>query len=142
VHVGTCGYVLSCLALNGNASRGLGSRGTYPELENTPMHGYRRPGYVSSRGVRIRQTRLIGSEILPTRGYPDGREYWCGLVLGLVLFRLVVPPLQHGVAGPYLVWGTWFPTYLPLEGTGVHPYFLGHNQRPVVPGVQDLDSSP
>jgi hypothetical protein len=34
VHVGDCGYVLSCLALNGVASRGPGSRGAYPVLEN------------------------------------------------------------------------------------------------------------
>jgi hypothetical protein len=34
VHVSACGYVLSCLALNGAASRGHGSSGTYPILEN------------------------------------------------------------------------------------------------------------
>jgi hypothetical protein len=32
--MGTCGYVLSCLALNGAASQGPGSRGTYLLLEN------------------------------------------------------------------------------------------------------------
>jgi hypothetical protein len=37
--------------------------------------------------------------------------------MGLVLLRLVVSPLQPGVVGPYLVWGTWFPSRLTLEGT-------------------------
>jgi hypothetical protein len=32
--VGTCGYVLSCLALNDTTSRGPGSSGAYPVLEN------------------------------------------------------------------------------------------------------------
>jgi hypothetical protein len=41
----------------------------------------------------------------------------CGLLLGLVLFRLVVPPLQPRVVGPYPVRGVWFPNRLPLEGT-------------------------
>jgi hypothetical protein len=41
-----------------------------------------------------------------------------GLLLGLVLFSLVVPPLQPRVVGLYLVWGVWFPSRLPLEGTG------------------------
>jgi hypothetical protein len=43
----------------------------------------------------------------------DGR----GLFLGSVLFRLVAPPLQPGVVGHFLVWGVWFPSHLPLEGT-------------------------
>jgi hypothetical protein len=33
--VGSCGYVLSCQALNIAASQGHGSSGTYPVLENT-----------------------------------------------------------------------------------------------------------
>jgi hypothetical protein len=57
-----------------------------------------------------------GGEILPTQGYHDGREDWYGLFLGLVLFRLVVPPLQQGVVRPYQVQGAWFPSRLPLEG--------------------------
>jgi hypothetical protein len=39
------------------------------------------------------------------------------LFLGLVLFRLVAPPLQPGVVGSYLVWGIWFSNRLPLDGT-------------------------
>jgi hypothetical protein len=39
------------------------------------------------------------------------------LLLGLDLLRLVAPPLQPGVVGPYPVWGVWFPSRLTLEGT-------------------------
>jgi hypothetical protein len=39
-----------------------------------------------------------------------------GLLSGLVIFRLVTPPLQAGVVGFYLVWCVWFPSHLPLEG--------------------------
>jgi hypothetical protein len=44
---------------------------------------------------------LIGGEILLTHDYRDAG----GLLLDLALFRLVVPPLQSGVVGPYLVRG-------------------------------------
>jgi hypothetical protein len=36
------------------------------------------------------------------QGYRDGTKDQYGSGLGLVLFRLVVPPLQSGVVGPYL----------------------------------------
>jgi hypothetical protein len=36
---------------------------------------------------------LTSGEILPARGYQDGGKDWCGLLPGLVLFKLVVPPL-------------------------------------------------
>jgi hypothetical protein len=42
----------------------------------------------------------------------------CGLLPGLVIFKLVVSPLQLGVVGPYLVWGVWFHSHLLLEETG------------------------
>jgi hypothetical protein len=32
-------------------------------------------------------------------------------------FRLVAPPLQPEVVGPYLVWGVSFSSHLLLEGT-------------------------
>jgi hypothetical protein len=64
------------------------------------------------------------------------------VLLGLVLFRLVAPPLQLGVVGPYLVWSIWFPSRLLLEGTRSYPDSLGHNRWHVVHGVEDLDSSP
>jgi hypothetical protein len=44
---------------------------------------------------------LIGGEILLTHDYRDAG----GLLLDLALFRLVVPPLQSEVVGPYLVRG-------------------------------------
>jgi hypothetical protein len=42
----------------------------------------------------------------------------CGLLPGLVLFRLVVPSLQSGVVEPYPVCDVWFSSRLPLEGIG------------------------
>jgi hypothetical protein len=72
----------------------------------------------------IRQTWLIGGEILPTHGYRDGRKDWCGLLQGLALFRLVVPPLQPGVVGPYPIQDTWFPSHLLLEKTGSYLDFF------------------
>jgi hypothetical protein len=42
---------------------------------------------------------------------------WYNLFSSLVLFRLVAPPLQLGVVGSYPVWGVWFPSHLPLDGT-------------------------
>jgi hypothetical protein len=65
----------------------------------------------------IRQTGLIGGDILLTLGYQNGGKNQFGLLSGLVLLRLVVPPLQPGLAGPYPVWGSWFPRRLQLEGT-------------------------
>jgi hypothetical protein len=46
------------------------------------------------------------------------------------------------VVGPYPVQGTWLPSRLPLEGTEPYPDFLGSNQWPAVPGIQDSNSSP
>jgi hypothetical protein len=36
----------------------------------------------------------------------------------------VVPPLQSGMVGSYLVRGAWFPSHLPLDGTGRIHIFL------------------
>jgi hypothetical protein len=65
----------------------------------------------------MRRTELTGGEILPTHSYRDKGWYWCRLLPGLVLFRLVVHPLQPGVVGPYLIQSIWFPSHLPPEGT-------------------------
>jgi hypothetical protein len=46
---------------------------------------------------------VIGGEILLAHGYRVGGSDWSGLCPGRVLFRLVVPPLQPGVVGPYPV---------------------------------------
>jgi hypothetical protein len=64
-------------------------------------------------GRRVRQT---DDEILPVHVYHNEEERWCGLLLGLVLFRLVAPPLPPGVVEPYLVRGVWFPSHLLMEG--------------------------
>jgi hypothetical protein len=66
-------------------------------------------------GRRVGQT---GGEILPTHVYRNEEQRWCKLLLCSVLFRLVAPPLQPGVVGPYLVQGVSFPSHLLLEGTG------------------------
>jgi hypothetical protein len=42
----------------------------------------------------------------------------CGLLLRIVLFRLVAPPLQSGVVGLYPIRGVRFPSRLTLVGTG------------------------
>jgi hypothetical protein len=59
-----------------------------------------------------------GGKILPGHDYRNEGKRWCGLLLALVLFRLVAPPLQSGVVGPYLILGVWIPSCLPLEQTG------------------------
>jgi hypothetical protein len=68
-----------------------------------------------SRGKR--RSGLTSGEILPARDYRDGGAYWHRLLLGLILFRLVVPHLLSGVVVPYLVCGVWFLSHFPLEGT-------------------------
>jgi hypothetical protein len=65
-----------------------------------------------------RCVRKIGGKILPAHIYHNEEERWRGLLSGLVLLRLVTPPLQAGVVGPYLVQGVWFLSHLLLEGTG------------------------
>jgi hypothetical protein len=74
----------------------------------------RGPGQVTRRIYN----GLVGGEIVTVHRYYDGREDWYRLFLGLIPFcRLVAPPLQLGVVGPYLVWRAWFPNHLPLVGT-------------------------
>jgi hypothetical protein len=58
-----------------------------------------------------------GGKILPARGCHDGKVDQYRSFLSLVLFKLEVPPPQLEVVGPYLVWGTWFHSRLPLEET-------------------------
>jgi hypothetical protein len=79
---------------------------------NTATEG---PGVSWARGMG--QTGLTGGKFFPTHGFQGGGKCCCGSLLGLVIFRFVVPPLQLGVIGPYLIWGTWFSNRLPLEGT-------------------------
>jgi hypothetical protein len=65
-----------------------------------------------------RRNGLTGGEIVPTHDYRNEGKRLCGLLLGLVLFRLGAPPLLPGVVGPYSVQGVLFPDHLLLEGTG------------------------
>jgi hypothetical protein len=55
---------------------------------------------------------------LPVHVYHNDGKRMCGLLPGLVIFKLVVSPLQLGVVGPYLVWGVWFHSHLLFEETG------------------------
>jgi hypothetical protein len=64
-----------------------------------------------------RRNGKTGGEILPAHVYCNEEKRRFGLLSGLVLFRLVAPPLQIGVVGPYPVWGMWFLNRLLLEGT-------------------------
>jgi hypothetical protein len=65
-----------------------------------------------------RQNGLTGGEILPGHDYRNEGKCWCGLLPGLIHFKLVTPPLQPGMVGSYHVWGVWFPSHLLLEGAG------------------------
>jgi hypothetical protein len=47
VHVGACGYVLSCQTFNYVVPRGPGS-GAICLVLATPEHGFRKPGHVPS----------------------------------------------------------------------------------------------
>jgi hypothetical protein len=104
-HVGSCGHVLSWQALNATTSWDPDASSNYLLLR-VP-----RAGWLDARD-RLRQTC---GEILSTHVYRKAKKWWCRLPPNLVLFRLVAPPLQIEVVGPYLVCGVWFPSHLPLE---------------------------
>jgi hypothetical protein len=57
---------------------------------------------VSSQVTRKSYSEQTGGEILFVHDYRDGRVDRYGSSKCLVLFRLVVPPLQPGGVGPYL----------------------------------------
>jgi hypothetical protein len=54
-------------------------------------------------GRRGRWNGLSCGKILPSHDYCNEGKRWSGLIPGLALFRLVTPPLQPGVVGPYPV---------------------------------------
>jgi hypothetical protein len=58
------------------------------------------------------------------------------VVPGFICFKLVAPSLQPGEVGPCLVHGTWFPSHLPLKGTGPYQTHLGRNWCPQYPGYR------
>jgi hypothetical protein len=72
------------------------------------------------------------------------RKRWrCGLLSGLVHFRLVAPPLQPGVVGPYPVWlyvVYGFPAVCHWREP-VISRILDRNRWPVVRGVLDPDNT-
>jgi hypothetical protein len=77
-----------------------------------------------------------GDEILLTCRHQDGRKDRYGFCLGLVLFRLVVPPFQVGAVGQYLVQGASLPNCLLLEGPGSYPDFFW--PKPAARGTQGI----
>jgi hypothetical protein len=70
----------------------------------TPGHDYQGPRCVPSWVTGRRYNGQAGGEILLVRSYHDGREVCYGSGMGLVLFSMVVPPLQSRVVGPYQAW--------------------------------------
>jgi hypothetical protein len=77
-----------------------------------------------SRGLGVRQTGLTGTEILPAHGYQDRGKDWCGLLPGLLLFSLVVPPLQrYTISGM----GYLIPQSFAAVGNWAISRFLGCN---------------
>jgi hypothetical protein len=61
-------------------------------------------------GLQVVRSRLPTTTII-------GEMCWHELLPGLACFKLVVPPLQSEVVGPYSIWGVWFPNHLLLVGT-------------------------
>jgi hypothetical protein len=119
------------------ASWGLGVGSAYPLLK-APRHVWPEARILPWVEEGARMGRHVVKSCLHTT-IGGWKEWRCGLLPGLVLFSLVVPPLQLRVVGPYPVWGVWFPSRLPLEWTG-HIYNLGHNQWHILPGVLDPDN--
>jgi hypothetical protein len=73
-------------------------------------------GPIPSQGRR--RNGQTGGEILSSHVHHNEGKQMCGLLPGLVHFRMVVPPLQPGVVGPYPEWGVWLPSRLIREGIG------------------------
>jgi hypothetical protein len=96
------GHVLSCQALNVTASQGPAVGRAYPVSIDPGQRDWMFEP-VSGRGEGW--NGLTGGKILPAHDYHNEGKRWCGLLSGLVLFRLVVLPLQPGVVGPYPVRG-------------------------------------
>jgi hypothetical protein len=85
------------------ASRSPGASNTYPLLR-APGHVWRE-AWVSPRVQEGGRTvRQVAKSYLPAP-IVGWKKCELGLVPGLVLFRLVAPPLLSGVVGLYPVWG-------------------------------------
>jgi hypothetical protein len=115
---GARGLQWSCPIIPGSqdaTSRSPGAGNAYPLLR-APRHVWpetRVLPRVEEGGGTVRQ---VVKSCLPMPNV-ERKKRKRGLLLGLVLFRLVAPPLRLGVVGIYLVWGVWFPSHLPLDET-------------------------
>jgi hypothetical protein len=104
----------------------------------THGHDCRGPECTPSRVMRKNYIKRTGDEIMFICGYQGEREDKYRFHSGLVLFRFVVPPLQSGGVRPFLVWGAWFPSHLPLKGTELYPEFWAIIGDPRYPGYKTL----
>jgi hypothetical protein len=109
--VGSYDHVLLHQAIHDTTSQDPDAASAYL-LPKAPGWVDRTPEPVPGRGGR--QNGQTSGEILPTQVYRKEKRR---MLPGLVLFTLVASPLQPGVVGPYSVWGVWFHSCLPLEGT-------------------------
>jgi hypothetical protein len=73
--VGACGYIMSCLALNGTASRGSDSNGAYPVPKNP--RAWLPGAWVRAKPGTRSYSGLTGGEILLARGHRDERKDRC-----------------------------------------------------------------
>jgi hypothetical protein len=108
--------------------------------ENPPSTLDRGPGSlprVDERGVRGRHVAKSHLPMLIIGWRSDGR----GSFLGLVLFRLVAPPIQHGVVGLFPGMEYMDPQLFPARENRSYPEFwpypVAHGTRGIYP-----DSSP
>jgi hypothetical protein len=95
-------------------------------------------GLVLGRGGRW--NGLTSDEILSAHNYRNEGKRLCGILLGLILFRFEVPPLQPGVVKSYPIWRVWFPIVCCYRELVVSR-ILGHNSWSVVLRVLLTDSS-
>jgi hypothetical protein len=87
-----------------------------------------------------RHNGQTGGEILPVHVYHDEGKRRCGLLPGLVHFRLVAPPPQSRVVGHIQCEVCGFPVICCWRKL-IISRIVGCNQRPAVARVLDLDSS-
>jgi hypothetical protein len=135
VRVGSCDHFSSRQAINIAASQDPDADRAYPLLK-APKWGDWLPRPVPGRWGRW--NGQIGGEILPAHVYRNKEKRICGLLLGLVLFRLVVPPLQLRVVMPFR-YGVCGSSVICCWRKPIVSRIVDRNWWPTVPGVLDLD---
>jgi hypothetical protein len=115
-------YVRSTL-LKTRSRRCLSTRG---KLLGTLCWGPRSLPRADERGGKDRQVVKFCPPALNRR--VDNR--WCGRFSRLILFRLMTLLFSLKWCSHFLIWGVWFFSRLPLEGTNHIQDFFDHNERP------------